>query len=147
MKKTQTSPKYFEWLSADSIHDEIKKWLSELRFIKDEELFFEDLIKLFTLQLIDKKTFSKSKEIINDLKKLRKGNLELIKAVVTHENELQILLDGKDQLKEEADYQEKHRELLIAVKHYFKDYRKIKREIFKIIKGIMKVEKRKKLLA
>jgi len=147
MKKTQASPKYLEWLSADSIHYEIKKWLSELRFIKDEELFFEDLIKLFTLQLIDKKTFSESKVIINDLKKLRKGNLELIKAVVTHENELQILLDGKDQLKEETDYKEKHRELLIAVKHYFKDYRKIKREIFKMIKGIMKVEKRKKLLA
>lgn len=147
MKKTQTSPKYLEWLSADSIHDEIKKWLSELRFIKDEELFFEDLIKLFTLQLIDTDKFSESKEIINDLKKLRKGNLELIKAIATHEKELQILLDGKDQLKEETQYKEKHRALLIAVKHYFKDYRKIKRDVFKLIKGIMKVEKRKKLLA
>jgi len=147
MKTSKTSPKYFEWLSPDVMHEESKKWLSELRFIKDEEHFFEDLVKLFTLKLIDYKNYANTKALINSLKNLRSKNQELINTVVIHEKDLYILLDGKDQLKEEADYKDKHRTLLIAVKHFFKDYRKLKREVFKIVKEIMKNEKRKKLLA
>jgi hypothetical protein len=147
MKTSKTSPKYFEWLSADVMHEESKKWLSELRFIKDEEHFFEDLVKLFTLKLIDYKNYANTKALINSLKNLRNKNQELINTVIKHEKELQILLDGKDQLKEEADYKDKHRALLISVKHFFKDYRKLKREVFQIVKDIMKIEKRKKILA
>ena len=57
------------------------------------------------------------------------------------------MVDGKDQLKEEAAYKEKHRELLILVKRYFKEYRKLKTQLFKTIKEIMKSEKQKRLLS
>jgi hypothetical protein len=56
------------------------------------------------------------------------------------------MVDGKDQLKEEDAYKVKHRELLIAVKKYFKEYRKLKSQLFKTVKGIMKSEKQKRLL-
>lgn len=146
MKVIKTTPKYIEWLNAELMHEESGKWMSELRFIKDEESFFEDLIKLFTLQLIDSENFSKSKEIVELLKSLRVKNIELINSIVIHERELKIMVDGKDQLKEEDAYKVTHRELLIAVKRYFKEYRKLKSQLFKTIKGIMKSEKQKRLL-
>jgi hypothetical protein len=146
MKVVKSTPKYVEWLNAELMHEESSKWLSELRFIKDEEHFFEDLIKLFTLQLIDSKNFSKSKETVELLKSLRVKNIELINSIVIHERELKIMVDGKDQLKEEDAYKVKHRELLIAVKKYFKEYRKLKSQLFKTVKGIMKSEKQKRLL-
>ena len=68
MKVVKKSPVYVEWLNAELMHEESVKWLSELKFIKDEEHFFEDLIKLFTLQLIDSKNFSKSKETVRAFK-------------------------------------------------------------------------------
>ncbi|WP_339917944.1 hypothetical protein [Yeosuana marina] len=147
MKVIKSSPKYIEWLNAELMHEESSKWLSELRFIKDEEHFFEDLIKLFTLQLIDSKNFSKSKEIVDLLKSLRIKNTELIATVTSHERNLKIMVDGKDQLKEEEAYKDRHRELLIAVKRYFKEYRSLKAQLFKTVKGIMKSEKQKRLLS
>ena len=147
MKVVRSSPKYVEWLNAELMHEESSKWLSELKFIKDEEHFFEDLIKLFTLQLIDSKNFSKSKEIVGLLKTLRTKNVELINSVIVHEKGLKIMVDGKDQLKEEEAYKSKHRELLISVKKYFKEYRNLKRQLFKTIKDIMKSEKQRRLLS
>lgn len=146
MKVINTSPKYIEWLNAELMHEESTRWLSELRFIKDEDHFFEDLIKLFTLQLIDSKNFTKSKELVSQIKRLRIKNAELINAIIIHEKELKIMVDGKNQLKEEALYKEKHRDILIAVKKYFKAYRNLKSQIFKTIKGVMKIEKQKLLL-
>ncbi|GGK28025.1 hypothetical protein GCM10007962_22870 [Yeosuana aromativorans] len=146
MKVVKTSPVYIEWLNAEMMHEESVKWLSELKFIKDEERFFEDLIKLFTLQLIDSKNFSKSKDTVKLLKALRLKNQELINAIIVHEKELKIMVDGKNQLKEEAAYKEEHRDLLILVKRYFKEYRKLKIQLFKTIKDIMKSEKQKRLL-
>jgi len=147
MKAISTSPKYVEWLNAELMHEDSTRWLSELRFIKDEEHFFEDLVKLFTLQLIDSNNFEKSKEIVSQIKALRVKNSELIDKIVIHEHDLKIMVDGIDQLKEEAIYKEKHRDLLIAVKKYFKEYRKLKSQVFKTIKGVMKIEKQKRLLA
>jgi hypothetical protein len=147
MKVINTTPKYIEWLNAELMHEESSRWLSELRFIKDEEHFFEDLIKLFTLQLIDLKNFTSSKEIVAAIKSLRIKNTELINAIIIHEKELKIMVDGKNQLKEEAIYKDKHRELLIAVKKYFREYRKLKSLVFKTIKSVMKIEKQKRLLA
>ena len=138
MKVVKSTPKYVEWLNAELMHEESSKWLSELRFIKDEEHFFEDLIKLFTLQLIDSKNFSKSKETVELLKSLRVKNIELINSIVIHERELKIMVDGKDQLKEEDAYKVKHRELLIAVKRYFKEYRKLKSQLFIIPFTVLK---------
>jgi len=147
MKAISASPKYVEWLNAEFMHEESTRWLSELRFIKDEEHFFEDLVKLFTLQLIGSNNFEKSKELVSQIKSLRVKNTELINKVVIHESELEILVDGKDQLKEESLYKEKHRDLLIAAKKYFKEYRKLKSQVFKTIKSVMKIEKQKRLLA
>ena len=51
MITTKTQVKYLEWLSADEMYEESKKWLSELSFIKDEHLFFEDIIKIISCVL------------------------------------------------------------------------------------------------
>lgn len=147
MKVASKSPKYIEWLSSELMHEESSRWLSELRFIKDEEHFFEDLIKLFTLQLLESKSSLGVKEIIEHVKEFRKKNIDLTNDVLTHERNLKIMVDGKNQLKEEKAYKEKHRALLIEVKKYFKEYRTLKRKLFKAIKDIRKKEKQKRLLA
>ena len=132
MITTKTQVKYLEWLSADEMYEESKKWLSELSFIKDEHLFFEDIIKTYTLQLINDKEFSETKEMVDVLNKSQKRNNLLIESVKTHKNDIKILLDGIDQPKED---------LIILVSDFFKDYKAIKTHLFRMIKKIMKSEK------
>lgn len=138
--------KYQEWLSPKIIHKASLNWLSEIEFIKDEQLFFDDLIKSYTLQLIDSKHFKKSKRIIDELKAFEKETNDILKKVKMHERALEILVDGIDQIKEEEAYKRDHLSLIIEVSNFQKKYRATKKEVFKLIKEIIKEGKLKRLL-
>jgi hypothetical protein len=146
MKTIMPNIKYIETKSPDELHVESLNWISELKFIKDEQKFLEDLLKSYTIQLLENQDFSKNREIINDLTKIRKSGESLLKKLINHENELLILVDGIDQIKEEKHYRFLHSTYLLKVTNYFNDYKDIKKEIFSAIKEIMKHEKQKRLL-
>jgi len=146
MKTVNENIKYVEWLNAEEMHKASIGWISELKFIKDEQHFFEDLIKSYTLQLIDSQNFLKSKEIVETLNKFQKKNKALIKTIIIHENKLQIMVDGIDEPKKEEVYKNKHRELILNVSKYVKDYKNLKLKLFEIVKSVMKKEKQKHLL-
>jgi hypothetical protein len=146
MKTIQTQLKYVEWLSAEDMHKASKEWLSELRFIKDEHVFFKDLIATFTAQILDSGKFSDTKEIIYVINRSQKQNNTLIEAVKIHENELLVMVDGVDQIEEEKAYSKEHSDLIIAISEYIKEYKSLKTQLFDIIKNIKKEGKLKRLI-
>ncbi len=146
MKTIMPDIKYIESKSPVELHVESLNWISELKFIKDEQRFLDELLKSYTIQLIENQDFSKNKEIISHLSKLEKNGEELLKKIINHENELLILVDGIDQIKEEKHYRFLHSTYIMQVTNYFNEYKDVKREIFNVVKKIMKHEKQKKLL-
>ena len=146
MKTTYPNAKYVEWLSAEIMHKNSIEWLSDLKFLKDEQLFFNDLIKSYTLQLIDSKHFTQSKTIIDKLSKLQTKTNLLIASVKTHKNDLKIMVDGIDQPKEEEGYKNEHRGLIAEINNFVKEYRVLKTEFFSLMKNIKKEEKQKHLI-
>lgn len=147
METKQFKAKYQEWLSPEIIHNASLNWLSEIKFIKDENLFFDDLIKSYTLQLIDSKHFNDSNVVIDELKAFKKETNNILEIVTMHEKALEILVDGIDQIKEEEAYRKEHLKLIITVSDFQKKYRHLKKRIFKLIQGIIKEGKQKRLLA
>jgi len=146
MKTTKTDIKYVEWLSADVMHKNSIEWLSELRFINNELLFFDDLIKSYTLQLIDTKHFDESKKVVDKLGTSHKKTNYLIKIIQVHQNDLKIMIDGLDHPQEEEEYKNEHRKFIILNNEFSKKYRILKNEIFDLIKNILKEQKQKRLL-
>ncbi|WP_339754399.1 hypothetical protein [uncultured Winogradskyella sp.] len=146
METIQTHARYVEWLSVEEMHKGSKEWLSQLEFVKDEHLFFEDLIKSYTLQLIKPEKFAHNKEIIDAINRSQKRNNFLIEAVKVHKNELQIMVDGIDQPKEEEAYKKEHKGLIIKINEFLKHYRSLKIQLFDIVKRIKKEEKIKLLI-
>ena len=146
MKTKQINPTYQVWMNWETMHSQSIEWLSELRFMKDEEMFFDDLVKSYTLQLIDSKHFKKSKEIVEKLAELEKETADLIAIIVKHEIDLKIMVDGIDQLEKEEAYKRAHGGLVIIVNELLEKYRGVKKQLFKLIKGIMKEGKQKRLL-
>ncbi len=146
MKTIQTHARYVEWLSAEEMHKGSKEWLSELEFVKDEHLFFEDLVKTFILQLIQPAKFANNKEIIDALNKSKKRNNLLIEAIKLHESALHIMVDGIDQLNEEEAYKKEHRGLIIKISEFLKHYRTLNMQLFDAVKKIKKEEKQKLLI-
>ncbi|WP_452228057.1 MULTISPECIES: hypothetical protein [unclassified Lacinutrix] len=146
MITTKTQAKYLELMNATEMHEASKKWYSELSFIKDEQLFFDDLVKTYTLELIDKKEFANSKEIVDVLNRSQKRTDELLNIVNTHTNDLEILVDNIKQPKEEMSYKKEHKELLNIISDFFIEYKNLKTQLFQIFKGILKDEKQIRLM-
>lgn len=146
MKTTQTSVQYIEYLSAEEIHRNSLAWLSELNFIKDEHLFYEDLIKTFTIELLELQDFASDKELVITINRSEKQNNMLIKAVIAHEKQLKILVDGIDQPKDEKTYRETHKKLALEIGQFLQDYKLLKTQVFDIIKHIKKEMKNRSLL-
>lgn len=146
MKPLQTQAHYNEWLNAEQMHEASKKWLSELKFIRDEHLFFEDLITTFTTQLIAFEKFAVNIEIIDILNKSQKRNNSIIETIKVHENELLVMVDGVDQIEKEKLYRKEHKDLFIIITDFLEEYKSIKKQIFSIIKNIKKKEKQRHLL-
>ena len=139
--------KYIQWLSPEDMHKQSLSWISEMNFIKDEQHFFEDLITAYTRKLIETKKFAANKKLIDSLNESRRNLKNIIKKIVKHENELEIMVDGIDQKEEESAYKNTHRELIDEVNYYLNDYRTLKRQLFGMIKDIMKTNKQKRLIA
>ena len=146
MKTKPLKYSYVEWLSAEEMHETSKQLFSELNFIKDEQLFLNDLVKSFTLQLIDTDIFEESKKVIDQIQRFEKDMETLLKKVRAHENQLQIMVDDIDQLTMEKAYIVTHKELLNDVNEYVVKYRKVKERLFKVVSSVMKREKQKRLL-
>ncbi|HLT34358.1 MAG TPA: hypothetical protein VKZ98_11245 [Aquaticitalea sp.] len=144
--KTISKTTYVEWLNAEEMHEHVQQWMSELEFANDEFRFLEDLIKTYTLQLIESKQFSDNKEIIDAINRTGKRNHLLLEAIRVHSNELEILMDGIDQPKDEESYKERHRDLILRVKEFLLDYRSLKTQLFSMIQSILKKEKQRLLL-
>jgi hypothetical protein len=128
------------------MHEASKEWLSELNFIKDEHLFFEDLVTQFTSQLMAFGNFSSNKEIIDAINRSQKQNNTLVEAVKVHENELKIMVDEIDQIEEEKAYTKEYSDLIIAITEFLKEYKLLKTQFFDIIKSIKKEDKNRHLL-
>ncbi|MBC8768372.1 hypothetical protein H4O18_10235 [Arenibacter sp. BSSL-BM3] len=135
-----------EWLDPNEMHEASLKWMSELKFIRDEQLFLNDLVKSYTLQLTDSEFFTESKEIIGAISTAEKEVIVLMKKVQAHENQLEIMLDQIDQLKMEKAYTETHWELNTEMNRYSVHYRELKSHLFKLVTKVMKKDKRNRLL-
>ncbi|MCM4152663.1 hypothetical protein DHD05_13780 [Arenibacter sp. N53] len=138
--------KMIEWLDPNEMHEASLKWMSELKFIRDEQLFLNDLVKSYTLQLTDSEVFTESKEIIGAITTAEKEVIILMKKVQAHENQLEIMLDQIDQLKLEKEYTETHWELNTEMNSYSVHYRELKSRLFKLVTKVMKKDKRNRLL-
>lgn len=146
MKATYTSTKYMDQLTAEDMHKNTIEWLSDLEFMKDEQLFFDDLIKSYTLQLIDSKHYKESKTIIDTLSKLQKKTDLFIKYLKNHNNDLKIIVDDINQPKEEKGYKKEHQGFVVQMNDFVKEYRALKTKLFNLIKSIKKEVKQEHII-
>lgn len=146
MKTIKKKHRYIEWLDAEEMHAASMQWMSALKFVRDEQLFLNDLVKSFTLQLIENKAFNENKKIIIEISEAEKEVLVLMKKVQAHENLLEIMVNDVDELKIEKAYLETHWELTSKIEQYMVHYRSLKSRLFQVISKLMKKDKQKRLL-
>ncbi|WP_127136872.1 hypothetical protein [Flagellimonas oceanensis] len=146
METKSSKRKFREWFSADELHEESKKWSSELKFARDEQKFLNHMVKDYTLDIIDSDMFKDVQPVVDALNTLEKDLVDLFKKVQLHENQLQIMVDEIDQEKMEEAYLDTHSDLGKEVEDYFVKYRDAKTKMFGMISNVIKRKKQKRLL-
>lgn len=131
-----------EWKSPEEMHFSALQWISELEYIQDEHRFFEDMLKEYTLPIIESHRFDEVKDLIFQLSDSEKQLDTLLKKTIEHRNGLQILVDGTDQPEEEKKYREDHRELHKEISTYTRNYQVFKKTIFEIFSSTLKQQKK-----
>lgn len=142
----QKNFRYIEWKSPEEMHYSAQQWSSILAFIKDEHLFFEDMLREYTLPIIESNLVSEVNSLIDRLKKSNEEMESLNRKVTQHQNGLDILVDGKDQPEEEKKYKEEHRQIMREMNSFSDTYKELKKDIFEKISGALKNQKQKRLL-
>lgn len=146
METKSNKRKFREWFSADELHEESKKWSSELKFARDEQKFLNQMVKDYTLDIIDSDMFKSVQPVVESLNKLETDLVDLFKKIQLHENQLQIMVDEVNQEKMEEAYLDTHNDLGKEMEDYFVKYRDSKTKIFNIVSNVIKRKKQKRLL-
>lgn len=136
-----------EWYSAERMHEMSKNWLSDLNFIKNEQFFLEELINNYTQKIIKEESLTRAQTATTALYRTKRGCEKLIHQIIEHENDLRLMVDGKDEINKETQYKKEHREITGVISSFYHDYKAVKFEIFELIKDIMKINKITHLIA
>tara|TARA_R110002167_G_scaffold52631_6_gene151751 strand:- start:500 stop:943 length:444 start_codon:yes stop_codon:yes gene_type:complete len=146
MNSREKKYRYIEWMTPEELHASTIKWMSELQFVRDEQLFLNDLVKSYTIQLIAPDIFEETKKVIDAIALAEKEVVALMKKVQAHENLLEVMVNDVDELKMEKAYLETHWELADLMDNYMGEYQKTKLQLFKVASTVMKKQKQKRLL-
>ena len=140
-----TNIEYIKWRNTQGLHEDAVNTISNLKFYKDELHFLKDLVAEHTLELIYGKSHEEALKIGTELHALNNRLKNLLKVLVEHSNHLQVLTDDIDVPNELIDYENVHYKLMVDASDFYRDVKKSKHKIFKMMADIMKKSKQKKL--
>ena len=134
---------YQEWFSPEEMHEQSKKWLSELKFIEDEQQFLNTIIQSFAIKPLNKNEFLQINSFKTGLTENQRKLKQLSTQVQKHINQLVIMMDGVNQLEMEKAYNKTHKSLLQTIDKYLLEYRTLKEKGFIKLTSILKEGKEK----
>ena len=67
-----------------TLHDESLKWINELEFISDEQIFLENLLSSHFLQLSSSEHYDAARKLIKKLKDVEKSGRDLMDTIELH---------------------------------------------------------------
>jgi len=128
------------------LHSIAQNWITDLEFINDEELFLQDLISTFFVDLCSVEYFPDTRRLNKKLEDSRKkGNL-LVFEIRTHIKQLATLLES-NHLDGEPEFRKAQKKLANKFDQFVQSTKLLKNRVFTIIKKIMKQHKQKLLLS
>jgi hypothetical protein len=131
--------------SAEELHEDSKNWNSEIEFIHIEMRFLNNLLASKYIDFLEYDLEKETKKLASNIKEEKRIGNELHDLIVKHENSLADLIQTNS-VKANTHYKDIHKKLESEMLFYTKKYRKVKRQIFKLVEEIMKKKAQKKLM-
>lgn len=133
-----------ELTTPSLIYQIYKEWISELDFIMDEEIVFEELLNSYFIELCSFELYNKSKELIQQIN-LDKTKSDYLKSeIYTQQKYLATLMESNNLYLDENFYT-KHHSISEKKSLYLKRVKNIKTNVYNLIKEILLRNKQKKI--
>ncbi|WKK66211.1 hypothetical protein [Lutimonas zeaxanthinifaciens] len=127
------------------LHEETANWLSEMEFMKDEQLFLEHLLSTHFLDLSSSKLYEPTRKLIKRLKEVEALGTEIVEITRKHDENIGVMLENK-QASRTSKLLTEHEKIKIDYDNYTLKFRYVKKKIFALIKDIMIQHKQKLLI-
>ncbi|MEL4457036.1 hypothetical protein [Lutimonas vermicola] len=127
------------------LHDSSITWISELEFMKDEQVFIEHLLSKHFLDLSSEKLYESTRKLIRKLKEVELSGEELLKRVRSHNEKIAAAIEKVKQ-NSERDLVKDHMSIGKDFENLTLNFRYVKKKIFTLIKKIMIHHKQKLLI-
>ncbi len=140
MNKDQSFTKNEQAEKVDRLHVELKQWQSNLRFMEDEMIFVDHLLKSYIFQPNTPNLFERIQDYLFRLKKEKKERTKFALQIAKHEGDLSGMLECID---DNCDllYYQKHETLKAGITGCTGSFQQLKSEIFSYAVGILKKRK------
>lgn len=135
--------KYKDNLSE--LNDRSVLWISELEFMKDEQVFLEHLLSTHFLDLSSSKLYDPTRKLITKLKEVEHLGAELLDKTEQHKEQTGQVMEHVSE-KSIRNLNKEHEALQKDFERYNLKFRYVKKKIFSIIKDIMVHHKQKLLI-
>ncbi len=127
------------------LHDNSITWISELEFMKDEQVFLEHLLSTHFLDLSTEKLYEPTRKLIRKLKEVELLGVELTEKVDSHNEKIALVIEKKKQ-NFDTDLVNDQGTIQKDFYTYTLKFRYVKKKIFGVIKEIMIHHKQKLLI-
>lgn len=118
---------------VEALHSQSIEWLEDIAFWRDEAAFLYALEMRKTLKSVPVGAKDKIQKIESELIRISGGDLDsLYNEVEAHERYLDEMLESRHE--DEEEYREKHKQIADKVNRFEKRFRKLKRDIFDLVK-------------
>jgi len=126
-------------------HDQSIVWLSDLDFMKGEQIFLEHLLSSHFLDLSTAKLYDPTRKLIKKLIDVKQMGNQLFDTIQLHDKELSIWIESSN-FNDKKGYKKEHKQIQKDFEIYVLNFKYVKKKIFNMIKEIMKNQKQKLLI-
>ncbi len=131
--------------SIEELHNDSILWLSEIDFVNDEIRFLNHLLSSNYIDFLDAGLLNKTKELIVKISDEKKTGTSLYKLIRDHERILSDLIETKS-VTSNKNYLLTHEKFERKIDKFFRKYKELKKQIFKIVEKVMRKKEQKKLI-
>ncbi|HEX8038177.1 MAG TPA: hypothetical protein VF490_03470 [Chryseosolibacter sp.] len=144
-KTSQSEASGADGKSLQSSYVVTEHWMSDLQFFNEEITFLRNVINKYFLTLIEEKNIGSTRAVAADLSSIEKECADLRARVAGHLKHLAHRIENPFPYNAQ-EYQDEHARLEDAMTAMMKEFRVVKKEVFKVSEYAIDSEKSKHLL-
>ncbi len=136
----KTTPNFLSEKESKEIHLDILEWKSRLQFIDVEVYFINQLLHSYIFESTTPNLFERLQEFKQQITKVEEEILKINQSIRKHESELGGTLE-RDTISEDHSYYQEHELMKITFANFYKNFRKLKLDVFSYTGSILKGKK------